>query len=175
VLGTTWPVFCLSPSLFSISSAHHDGQRLWLIALSVGMPLPILMAPLHPNTMGYAPMRRFGRNQWWRRVIGGFCRSKFNQFFYTQQSTADMAASIACGAAIPNPHGAASSKHHGRCHNALVWLESMVGASNWGGSAKQIKSIFLHTAINWAMAASINCDVATGGGSDSSFGGSFGG
>jgi hypothetical protein len=50
-----------------------------------------------------------------------------------------------------------------------------VGASNWGGSAKRIKSIFLHTAINWAMAASIACDVATGGGSDGSFGGSFGG
>jgi hypothetical protein len=58
---------------FLISSAHHDGQRLWLIASSVGMPLPILMAPLHPNTMGDAPMRRFGRNQRWRRVIGGFC------------------------------------------------------------------------------------------------------
>jgi hypothetical protein len=122
--------------------AHHDGQRLWMIASSVVMPLKILMAPLHPNTMGNAPTRRFGRNQQWGRVIGGFCRSKFNRFFYTQQSTADMAASIACGAAISNPHGATSSKHHGQCPNASVWLESTVGASNWGGSAKQIKSFF---------------------------------
>jgi hypothetical protein len=106
------------------------------------MPLPILMAPLHPNTMGDAPTRRFGWNQWWGRVIGGFCRSKFNRFFYTQQSTADMAASIACGTASPNLHGTASSEHHGRCPNASFWLESTVGASNWGGSAKRIKSIF---------------------------------
>jgi hypothetical protein len=43
---------------------------------------------------------------------------------------------IACGAATPNPHGAASSQHHGRRSNALVLSESTVGLSNWGGSAK---------------------------------------
>ncbi len=32
-----------------------------------------------------------------------------------------------------------------------------MGASNWGGSAKQIKSIFLHTTINWAIADCIAC------------------
>jgi hypothetical protein len=47
-----------------------------------------------------------------------------------------MADCITCGAATPNPHGAASSQHHGRCSNASVFSESMVGVSNWGGSAE---------------------------------------
>ncbi len=47
-----------------------------------------------------------------------------------------MANCIACGAATPNLHGAASSQHHGRRSNASVLSESTVGASNWGGSAK---------------------------------------
>ena len=37
-----------------------------------------------------------------------------------------------------------------------VWPDSTVGASNWGGSAKRIKSIFFHTTINWAMADCIS-------------------
>ncbi len=47
-----------------------------------------------------------------------------------------MADCIACAAATPNPHGTASSQHHGRHSNTLVLLESTVGASNWGGSAE---------------------------------------
>ncbi len=47
-----------------------------------------------------------------------------------------MADCIACGTAIPNPRGAASSQHHGRRSNASVLSESTVGASNWGGSAE---------------------------------------
>jgi hypothetical protein len=47
-----------------------------------------------------------------------------------------MADFSACATATPNPHGAASSQHHGRRSNASVLLESTVGASNWGGSAE---------------------------------------
>jgi hypothetical protein len=47
-----------------------------------------------------------------------------------------MADCIACGAATPNPHGTASSQHHGRRSNASVLSESMAGASNWGDSAE---------------------------------------
>jgi hypothetical protein len=47
-----------------------------------------------------------------------------------------MANCIACGAATPNLHGAASSQHHGRRSNSSVLSESTVGASNWGGSAE---------------------------------------
>ncbi len=60
--------------------------------------------------------------------------------FFKENSTpwlpAAMADCIACGAATPNLHGAASSQHHGQRSNASVLSESTVGASNWGGSTK---------------------------------------
>ena len=42
---------------------------------------------------------------------------------------------FACGAATPNLRACASSQHLGRLPLTLVWLESIVGASNLGGSA----------------------------------------
>jgi hypothetical protein len=78
---------------------------------------------------------------------------KFNTMASDDGNHADFSA---CGLAPPNPHGDASSQHYGRCPNASVWPDSTVGASNWGGSAKRIKSIFFHTTINWAKADCIS-------------------
>jgi hypothetical protein len=66
-------------------------------------------------------------------------RSQLNAW---RQSSADMADFIACGAAIPNPLGAASSKHHGRRRQRSISSESTVGASNLGGSADVTKKRF---------------------------------
>ncbi len=91
---------------------------------------------------------------------GGSVKQIQSIFFHTTINWA-MADCIACDAATPNPHGTASSQHYGRRPNASVLSESTVGASNWGGSVKQIKSIFLHTTINWAMADFFTCGAAT--------------
>ena len=56
-----------------------------------------------------------------------------------------MADCIACGAATPNPLGAASSQHHGRRRQRSVLSESLVGASNWGGSADVTKKRYFYT------------------------------
>ncbi len=97
--------------------------------------------------------------------LGGFHRSKLNQFFYifyTQQSTAAMADCIACGNATPNPHDEASSQNHGRRPYAWIWLESMVGASNWVGSAVgKINRFFYTQQSTGAMADCIDCGNAT--------------
>jgi len=51
--------------------ANH--QQIWLIALHVAQPPPILLVPLHPNTMGNAANAWFCQNLWWGQVIGGVC------------------------------------------------------------------------------------------------------
>jgi hypothetical protein len=43
-------------------TAHHDGQRLWLISLPVALPPPIRFVPLHPHTVGDTPQPWFCRN-----------------------------------------------------------------------------------------------------------------
>jgi hypothetical protein len=68
-----------------------------------------------------------------------------------------MADCIACGAAIPNPLRAASSQHHGRRRQRSVLSESMVGASNWEGSADVTKKRFYYTRQStglWLIASS---------------------
>jgi hypothetical protein len=73
-----------------------------------------------------------------------------------------MADCIACGDATPNLHDEASSQNHGRCPNALVWLESMVGASNWVGYAVgKIIRFFYTQQSTTAMADCIDCGDAT--------------
>jgi hypothetical protein len=67
------------------------------------------------------------------------------QFYPLRQSSADKADCIACGAATPNPLGATSSQHHGRCRQRLVLSESLVGASKWGGSADATKKRYFYT------------------------------
>ena len=54
-----------SVSLISKRLAHHDGQRLWVIASSVALPPPNCFVPLHPHTVGNAPQCRFCWNRWW--------------------------------------------------------------------------------------------------------------
>ena len=56
-----------------------------------------------------------------------------------------MADCIACGAATPNPLDATSSQHHGCRHQCSVLSESLVGASNWGGSANVTKKHYFYT------------------------------
>ncbi len=58
---------------------------------------------------------------------------------------------IACGTATSKPLRAASSPHHGRCPSASVLLESMVGASNWGGSAEAISIDFFHPLLSFPV------------------------
>ena len=52
---------------------------------------------------------------------------------------------FACGAATPNLRAGASSQHLGRLPLTLVWSESIVGASNWGGSADVTQKRNLYT------------------------------
>ena len=74
----------------------------------------------------------------------------------------DMADCFACGAAAPKKLGGASSQHHGQCPPRLVWLESMVGVSTWGGSASANEIVLtLHMTINWAAADCIACGTVT--------------
>ena len=68
-----------------------------------------------------------------------------------------MADCIACGAATPNPLGAASSQHHGQRRQRSVLSESLVGASNWGGSADVTKKRYYYTRLNWDVADCIAC------------------
>ncbi len=75
-----------SVSLFSKRTAHHDGQRLWGIALPVALPPPIRMAPLYPNTMGDALTLWFCRNQRWGQVIGGVLQKKIQSVFFTHNN-----------------------------------------------------------------------------------------
>jgi hypothetical protein len=85
--------------------------------------------------------------------LGGFNRSKLNQFFYifyTQQSTAAMADCIACGDATPNPHDEASSQNPG----AMPQCSGLVGINGGGEQLGGIRcwqnnSFFLHTTINY--------------------------
>jgi hypothetical protein len=73
-----------------------------------------------------------------------------------------MADCIACGDATPNPHDEASSQNHGRRPNASVRSESMVGASNWVGSAVgKINRFFYTQQSTTAMADCIDCGDAT--------------
>ena len=72
----------LTYHLFRTISAHHDGQRLWLIALPVAQRTPIRSTALHPNTMGDAPHARLGRNQRWGRVIGGDLPKQIMSIFF---------------------------------------------------------------------------------------------
>ena len=66
---------------------------------------------------------------------GGSVKQIQSIFLHTTINWA-MSDFFTCGVATPNPHDAASSQHYGRFPNALVLLESMVGASNGGGSAE---------------------------------------
>ncbi len=131
-----------SVSLISKRTEHHDGQRLWLISSPVALPPPICFVPLHPHTMGDAPRPRLCWNRQWGRALPTIPPTPFRQFHAWCQSSADMADFIACGTAIPNPLGAALSQHHGRCRQHSVLSESLVGASNWGGSANVTKKRF---------------------------------
>jgi len=65
---------------------------------------------------------------------GGSAKHIKSIFLHTTINCA-IADCVACGAVAPNPHGTASSQHHGRRPNASAWSESTVGASNWVGSA----------------------------------------
>ncbi len=56
-----------------------------------------------------------------------------------------MADCIACVTATPNPLDAASSQHHGRRRQRAVLSESLVGVSNWGGSADVTKKRYFYT------------------------------
>jgi hypothetical protein len=71
---------------FRTISAHHDGQRLWVIALPVARRTPICSTALHPNTMGDAPHARLGRNQRWGRVIGGDLPKQIMSIFSSANS-----------------------------------------------------------------------------------------
>ncbi len=108
-LTDLWPDHIFFHITFSKRTVHHDDQWLWLIASPVALPPPIFMAPLHPNTMGDALTLWFSWNQRWRRVTGGVLPKQIQSFFYTQQSTADMADCFACGAATPRCHQAATA------------------------------------------------------------------
>ena len=52
---------------------------------------------------------------------------------------------ITRGAATPDAIVATSSQHHGQRPLCSVLSKSIVGASNWGGSAGVIKKRFLYT------------------------------
>jgi hypothetical protein len=72
---------------------------------------------------------------------GGTAKQIKSIFLHTTINWA-IADCVACGTVTPNPHGAASSQHHGQRPNVSVWLESTVGASNWVGSAVEKKIDF---------------------------------
>ena len=129
----------LSSNIF-ISSAHHDGRRLWLIASPVATPSPNRTMNIHQNTMGDAPTRWFGRNQPGGRAIGWVLPK--------QQPTIQPADSMACGNTRPKPNDESSSKHYGRRTSASVWPESANRVSNWVCSAEAKKTIFFHTTTN---------------------------
>jgi hypothetical protein len=90
---------------------------------------------LHPNTMGNAPYVQFGRNRLWVRVIVGYLPKQIKSIFLHTTINWAAADCFACGAATPNLRAGASSQHLGRLPLTLVWSGSIVGASNWGGSA----------------------------------------
>jgi hypothetical protein len=102
-----------SAFLFSIRTAHHDGQRLWPIALPVATLPPNRLAALHTDTMGNGPHIRFGWNQWQGRVIGGDLTKLLKTIFLHTTINWDMADCFACGTAAPKPLGGASYQHHG--------------------------------------------------------------
>ncbi len=123
-----------SAFLFSIRTAHHDGQRLWPIALPVATLPPNRLAALHTDTMGNGPHIRFGWNQWQGRVIGGDLTKLLKTIFLHTTINWDMADCFACGTAAPKPLGGASYQHHGWRPPRSFWSESIAGASNCGGS-----------------------------------------
>ena len=55
--------------------------------------------------------------------LGVLLSKQIKSIFYTQQSTAAMADSIACGNATPKPHNEVSSQYYGQRPNVLVWSE----------------------------------------------------
>jgi hypothetical protein len=63
-------------------SAHHDGQRLWVIASPVALPPPNRFVQLHPHTVGDSPQRRFCRNRRCGRVIGGVLPKQIQSIFF---------------------------------------------------------------------------------------------
>jgi hypothetical protein len=128
--------------LFSIRTAHHDGQRLWPIASPVAPPPPNRLAALHPNTMGDAPHVRFGRNQWRGRVIGGDLTKLLKTIFYTRQSTEIWP--IASPVAPPPPNHLAALHPNTMGDAPHVWF----GRNQWRGRViggdltKLLKTIF---------------------------------
>ncbi len=124
---------------------HNNQPPAGLMALPAEMPAPNRTMNLHPNIMGDAPSRRFGRNQPGGRAIGWIPPKQKKRIFSTQQPTARRADGIACGNASPKPNNESSSQHHGRRPIASVWPESTWGASNWVGSAEAKKKRFFST------------------------------
>ena len=90
----------------------------------------IRLLTLHPNTMGDAPYVQFGRNRLWVRVIVGYLPKQIKSIFLHTTINWAAADCFACGAATPNLRAGASSQHLGRLPLALVWSESIAGASN---------------------------------------------
>jgi hypothetical protein len=74
---------------------------------------------------------------------------------------AAMADYIACGAATPNPHGAASFQHHGRRSYASVLWNQRWGQVIGGVLPKQIQSIFYTQQSTAEMADCFACGAAT--------------
>ncbi len=80
-----------SVSLFSKRTAHHDGQRLWPIALPVALAPPICFMPRDLHTVGDAPQRWFRRNRRWGRELPTLPPTPFRRFYALRQPSADMA------------------------------------------------------------------------------------